>query len=277
MGELFISFMDSGFAKPILFALIMGGLYKLSSLGRGKRRKRNYELILRRLKGKGFGKWMILDFLFFCLATPLIAAPLFGIFYFLSYLILPQSVIYQDNINSFIFMGIASVFFGIYAQGMVWPYVVKPIHKKKFKKYLLFTMALQGIDVIQLHKIIGKPYLFLMVIIGVLSANTYEYISGETLVENGFTSILSIEHNLTDVDEFIITNKAEAPNGNIIINVHLEVKFTDGHIWISQRISDDYSQEEMTELARHIYQTSKVEPVSVEFSPFTERGQLSMK
>ena len=62
MKEVFFSFISSGWAKPILFALAMAGAYKLSHLGRGKKRNRNFSFISEKLSNQGFGKWEFLDF-----------------------------------------------------------------------------------------------------------------------------------------------------------------------------------------------------------------------
>lgn len=267
MKELFFSFLSSGWAKPIFFALAMAGAYKLSHLGRGKRRKRNFSFISEKLSDQGFGKWLFLDFFIYMALATVIGFALFGILSLISQFFMPSDAIYQNHFGFFI-SALSSMFFGITAPAFLWVKTAKLIHKKRYKKYMLYSMAHQNMDLLHMNKIIVQPLCILCLIIGLLGTHALEIIKDDQLIERGLFDISSTTHSLEQIQDFLITDKFVAPNGNTIEKTRLLLKFNDGYIWESISLGEDFTEEEMTTLARHIFTISKVQPQAVDFSPY---------
>ncbi|TNE61460.1 MAG: hypothetical protein EP335_15875 [Alphaproteobacteria bacterium] len=252
----------------IITAIAAVALARLSQTGRGKRRPRDYELIGRRLRGRGFGKWMVVDFVIYVLLVAVFFGAAFGLYWLVAMLAVPADVAYNGE-DGLVVATLAALFVGIIAPGLVWVPYVKALHGRAWRKYVLFTMASQGMDSVRLMKVIVYPFAVLVLLAGLKAATMVNVIEGDMVRERGFLALGSTWHNLAEADDFLLVDRATAPNGNVIIRRRLVLHFPDGHVWESLGVSnDDFSERDLAALARHIGRFTHTEPRPEEFSPY---------
>jgi len=263
--EVLLNVVTSSWFKPVLFVVLMALVAKLSMTGRGKRRKRDFDLISRRLENAGFGKWYFVDLLVYLLLAGASGLAFFGLFYGLNDIQQPDNAIFEGT-SGLAYVGLAAVFAGITAPMFVYVPYVKAIHKSRYKKYILYAMAAQGIDTIRAAKTLLLPLFCIAAIVGVLGSRTIDSIVGESLYSRSVFEWSVTQRSLKQIDNFYIVERFVAPNGKDKPKLRIELKFKDGFIWSSAAVGEDYTADQLTSLGQHLYSVSGIAPEAVEYT-----------
>lgn len=258
--------------SSIITGLIGGSIAYLlaswvSKVGRGKKRKRDFDLLSEKLADQGFHKWTYVDIVVYILLVAITGFLFFAIQYFIYDLSIPSETVY-DGSDGVALIVLSSMFFGMCAPAGLWAPWCKLIHKERYRKYMLYSMANQGYDFFLINRYFIYPFCLLTIVAGLTGTRVYNYIIEDQLVKSDYLEIAASTYNLRDIEDFVITDKLIAPNGNIVPKVRVVLKFSDGYVWESTAMDDSFTQQDLTELVRHIVQHTSVQPQAVEFSPY---------
>lgn len=267
MTDLFSDFWSSEWAKPIFLMLVILVTFILANIGRGKKSERNFDLISEKLDAQGFGKWVKLDYFVYIIMMFIFGYGFYSIITFLTTLQIPNDILYSGN-SGFRYISLTAVFFGMTAPALLWVKYIKLIHKNRYRKYILYLMADEEMDLQNLYRNLIRPLCIITVLIGLFGSRTFEVVKGENIITSDFFELTTSQHSLKEIEDFLIVEKQVALSGNVRDRSRLVVKFKDGYIWESIVMDKDFTQKQMASLANYIFEKSSIKPNSVEFSPY---------
>ena len=259
-------FLNEHFIRTFLVVAAVSALGPISNMGRGKKRKRDYELIIRRLANRGFGGWMVTELLIYIFLAAVMGFCAFGLLWFFSEQLVPSHAVYRGHDN-FMPILLAAMFIGMSGPAFMYVPVMKMIHKKRFRKVILYSMAFQRADTLRLTKFLVVP-IFLVASLGGLGSITLnDAIVGDRLIEGRFLSLSAVERSLRDAKGLYIVKFDEAPSGKQISRIRILLEFSDGHIWESREVDKDFSYHELRVLGAYIASKSGLKLSDVTYSP----------
>ncbi len=244
MNEKYISIAVTSGLMSLIFALF-------SRYFPINKAKRQTSKSLSELK-KGFRTFDILILLLFFVSTPFLVYISYKIFGAISdfrfsnyadegYLFLPDRMMWF----------VPAIFSGLGLSAFIFTAIQKPILKEKYNDYIAYSNLKYGYDSDRIIKILIKFLIILVTGFFIFAINNFASFGTEKIVISNFFQLTESKYEYKDVTNIKSIEKLIAPNGNIVIDKHYIIDFSDSNKW-SSRQGGDSNYEKDSEMIKFI-------------------------
>jgi multisubunit Na+/H+ antiporter MnhB subunit len=214
---------------------------------------------------KEFWKFDILILILFFVLTPIFVIITYILFGWISDLRFSKA-----SANGYLFIPermmwfVPAIFAGLGLSAFVFLKLQKPILKDRFNDYAAYSSLKYGFDADRVSNFLIKFLIVFVTAFFILAINYYAYFGNDKIMISDFFQLTESKYEYNDITAIKSVDKLIAPNGNVVIDKHYVIDFSDSYKW-SSRQGGDSNYEKDTDMINYILTKTGLEIKHLEF------------
>lgn len=214
---------------------------------------------------KEFWKFDILTLLLFFSLTPIFVIILYNFLGWVSDIRFSQA---SDNgylfIPERIMWLVPAIFGGLGLSASAYLKLQKILLQDRYNDYAAYSSLKYGFDADKVSTFVIKFLIVFVTAFFILAINYYAYFDNDKIIISDFFQLTESRYEYKDIEAIKSVDKLIAPNGNVVIDKHYIIDFSDSYKW-SSRQGGNSNYKKDTEMINYILIKTGLELKYLEF------------